>query len=125
MPSFVGGAAGLHCDDQRARAIRVVGEADTEGGAMRLDDVAVADELTGDVAHEVAGDRESDPGGCAAALWVTGRERGDTDHLSLEVDERSAAVAGVDRGAGLDRVGEDDALSFADVATDARSRSRR
>ncbi len=61
-------------------------------------DVTRREELRHDVADGVDGDGEAD----ALALRVDGRV--DADDLAAQVEERPAAVAGVDAGVGLDEV---------------------
>jgi hypothetical protein len=69
---------------------------------MGVDDPAVWDDLAGDAAHGVAGDREADARSGSPELRVGGGERRDADHLTREIDQRAAAVPGIDRRAGLD-----------------------
>ena len=66
----------------------------------------------------VARDGEADAGRRAADLRIGGLERRDADDLAAEVDEGAAAVAGVDRGAGLDGVGQGVAGGLADLAAE-------
>ncbi len=61
---------------------------------------------------DVARNREPDPGGGATELRVGGGERRDPDHLTLDVDERPARVARVDRGTRLDGALEDDVAAL-------------
>src|SRR5690242_6800243 len=56
--------------------------------------------------HLVGRDRETDAVGGNAGGGVKRRERGDADELALQVDERAAAVARIDGGAGLDHPGQ-------------------
>jgi hypothetical protein len=64
--------------------------------------LAVLDELSGDVANEVARDREADAGrGATAELRIGRGERRNADHAATQIDERAAGVAGIDRGARL------------------------
>ena len=64
------------------------------------------DQLVGHVHEHVDGDGESDP---LVPPRVAGDGRIDPDDLCAEVDQRAAAVAGVDGGIRLDEVLEDDA----------------
>ena len=64
------------------------------------------DQLVGDGAGAIARDREADAGSAAADLRIGRGQRRNADDLTFEVDERAAAVAGVDRCAGLDHVGQ-------------------
>ena len=79
MPAFVGRAAGLDGGDEDSVAADRVADADAEVRAVRVDDLAVGDDLAGDVLYRVARDREADPGGLAAELLVRRRERRDAD----------------------------------------------
>ena len=85
---------------------------------MRVHDAAVLHDLAGDVLDDVARDREPDTGGCAAEPRIGGGERWDADHPSFEIDQRAAAVAGIDRRARLDRVGKNDTPALAHVPAD-------
>ena len=76
--------------------------ADAERGPAGAGDLAGGDELPGDAGYGVAGDREPDPGRGAAHLRIGGGQRRDADHLPGQVHQGAAAVAGVDRRAGLD-----------------------
>jgi hypothetical protein len=64
--------------------------------------LAVLDQLAREVLGVVAGDREPDPRRRPTKLLVHCCERRDPDDVTVDVDERAAAVAGIDRGAGLD-----------------------
>ena len=102
-PGFRSGAAGGDAGHVDAVASGVP-DSDREVGAVGVDDVSVLDDLAGDVGDDVAGDGEADarlPPSCASL----GGEGWDPDHASVDVDERAARVARVDRGAGLDRFG--------------------
>ncbi len=61
-------------------------------------DVPGADELAQHFFESIGGNGETD----AAPIRVDGRV--DADHFTLEVEERASAVAGVDRGVGLDEI---------------------
>jgi hypothetical protein len=56
------------------------------------------------------------PGGATAQLLIGGRKGWDADHHSVQIDQAAAAVARIDRGAGLHRVGENNTVAFADRA---------
>src|SRR5215208_423466 len=73
---------------------------------VRVHGLAVRDQLAGDRAHRIGGDREADAGVVAR---VATDLRVDADHLALRVQQRAAGVAVVDRGVGLDRVGDAEA----------------
>jgi drug/metabolite transporter (DMT)-like permease len=75
-------------------------------GPVRAGDASGPDDLTGDVTGCVGRDRESDSLGLGTILRTGGGERGDADDLARGVHQRSAAIARVDRGAGLDCVGQ-------------------
>ena len=64
-------------------------------------DRAVLDELVGDDHHHVDRNREADAFVAAAGA---GDGRVDADHFAAEVEQRAAAVAGVDGGIGLQEV---------------------
>src|SRR5437870_3593536 len=88
-------------------------EAGRVTGALWL---VAGDQLIRDLAHGVARDRESDAGGGSAAELGIGRgERRDPDHLVRQVHERATRVAGVDRGARLDRRLERHAVALRDT----------
>jgi hypothetical protein len=55
------------------------------------------------------------PTGYPAAFGVGGGQSGNSDDPALGVDESAAAVGGVDGGAGLDGVGQDDGPPWAAV----------
>src|SRR2546422_936897 len=90
-------------------ALRVLGaERAGQLGAERLDrdaepaarHAALVAKLGVDLAGHVRGDREADAG-------APGDDRGvDPDHLTLHVHERTAGVAGIDGGVGLQEVVE-------------------
>jgi hypothetical protein len=110
QPGLVSGPAVLDADDHHAAA-GDCGSADAERGAPGFRHLAVLDQLLRDRLDRVARDREADAGRLRAAeLRIGGRERRDPDEAGLEVDERAAAVAGVDGRAGLDRRADRDAV---------------
>ena len=65
------------------------------------DDRAAFDELVGDDHHHVDGNREADAFVAAAGA---GDGRVDADHFAAQVEQRAAAVAGIDGGVGLQEV---------------------
>ena len=65
----------------------------------------VLDDLLCEVADDVRRDREAQPRG-RAADGAHGGEGGNADDLRVEVDQRTAAVARIDRRAGLDGLAE-------------------
>ena len=81
-------------------------------------DRAVLDQLFADPLGEVNRDGESH----ALVPAVVRGDRGvDSDHLAVEVDQRPAAIAGIDRGIGLDVIFTVDADSASGGADDAGS----
>ena len=130
-PGLVGGAVGDHRLHQGAAVDvevehvgdlgRQVGAADAEEGVL---DLAVVDQLLGDLLGGVDRDREADAD--VAARWPP-------DSICelipitapVGVDQRAAGVAGVDRGVGLDRVGDREPVRGADLRAGPRRRSRR
>ena len=58
------------------------------------------------------------PGGGPAELGIRGGEGRDADHLAVDVDERATRVAGIDRGARLDRARKDDAVALGLLAVE-------
>src|SRR5262245_50360378 len=64
-------------------------------------DAPILEQLLHDFASEFAADRQRDP---LRALAVALDGGVDADHLAIETDERSAAVAGIDRRVGLQKV---------------------
>src|SRR5581483_5160002 len=97
--------------DVDAAAERVA-DLDAEIGTVRVDDVAVPDDLAGDVLDRVARDRKADARRGAAELGIGRAQRRDPDHAAGDVDQRAAGIAGVDRGARLDHVRKRDAAAF-------------
>src|SRR4029077_7243880 len=87
--------------DEGTPSVRVA-DLDAEECPVRVDHLAVSDDLGGDVRDEIARDRETDAGGATATLRVGRRERGDSDHTTLDVDQRAAGVARIDGRARLD-----------------------
>src|SRR6185437_11273608 len=75
-------------------------------GPVRVGDVPGVDELGGDVAGQVGRDGEADALGLAAALGAARGQRRYADDLARGADQGTAAVAGVDRRAGLDGAGQ-------------------
>ena len=98
---------GDHADAARG-AVRAEDGRDLgpDRGPVRVGDVPGVDDLGGDVAGQVGRDGEADALGLAAALRAARGQRRDADHLAGGADQRAAAVARVDRGAGLDRAGQ-------------------
>ncbi len=122
---LLGRAVGDHLGHQRAAEVlqaEGVGEVarqrlqrDAQPAAL---DAAAGLQAAQHRLHRRAGDREADAVGTARA----GVDRGvDADHAALQVDQRSAAVARVDRRVGLDEVlvGGDADLAAALGADDA------
>ena len=64
-------------------------------------------------------DREAD------ALRAADDRRGDADHVAVDVDERAARVAGIDRGVGLDEVGVGAVVLALDAPADGGDDARR
>ena len=103
----VGGAAGLHrCDHHRAwlielgrvaqpRRHRGLLRGDTDEGAAHA---AVADQFAEHEACGVGGDRKAD------ALRAHDHRGVDADDLAARRHQRSARIAGIERGVGLDQV---------------------
>jgi hypothetical protein len=119
----LGGAPGfdLGHDDSApdAEVAREVGrQVLHEEARPRAPHLAVGDEVAHHAPHAVDGDGEADP----LRLAVDGG--GDADQLALDVEERAAGVARVDRGVGLDEVGES-ALLVAERAADGAHHARR
>ena len=79
--------------------------------------MSIGDDLRGDVLDGVGRNRESDSVG-RAETRVDRRECRDTDHPAREIDERAAAVPGVDCGTGLDGVRKGDAAGLGYGAID-------
>src|SRR6185437_2835791 len=71
-----------------------------------IDHVAVLDELIHHKLHAVGGDCEAYAVRSAPAVRVHRAKRWQADQLAAQVDQRAAAVAGIDRRAGLDQPGE-------------------
>jgi hypothetical protein len=81
--------------------------------------VAVFDKLPCHIDHDVARDREADPGRRRVAeLGIQGRQGGDADDLAGQVDQGAAAVAGIDLGARLDDVGQRDGAGLRHLPVD-------
>src|SRR5438067_5271856 len=79
---------------------------------MGVGHMAVADDLRRDVLHEVARDGEPDAGRRRPTeLGIGRRERRNPDHPALEIGERAAGIARVDRGARLDHERQRDAVA--------------
>ena len=93
---------GSHRGDEHAPARAEGGELDTEVGAVRLHDAAIADELTRDRLHGVAWDGEADAARLLLILGIDSGQGRDADDLPAEIDKRPTAVSGVDRRIGLD-----------------------
>jgi hypothetical protein len=72
--------------DEDAVPVRI-SHADAEEGAMRIDDLAVSDDLSGDVGDQIARDREADSRRAAAQLGIGRGERGYPDHATRDVDQ--------------------------------------
>src|SRR5215203_187431 len=91
-----------------------VGHAGAAGAAggdhaeIAAPNLTVALELRGHASQRVDRDREGDP--------VTAALGEHADHLSVRVEQRTAGVAGVDRGVGLDRVPDRRAVGRVDLA---------
>ena len=71
--------------------------------------------MVGDPAGEVGRDREADS---LVAATVGGDGGVDADDFALEVDQRAARVAGIDRGVGLEELSPADATEFAALPAD-------
>src|SRR5262249_9690548 len=89
-------------------AVRAHGRGDlgAKGGPVGVGHVPGRDDLVGDVPGQVGRYGKPDPLGLGAALRAGGGQRRDSDHLAGGGYQRPAAVARVDRRAGLDRVGQ-------------------
>src|SRR5262249_17834149 len=77
-----------------------------EGGPVRVRHVPGLDDLPCDVLGQIGRYGEADALRLPAALRADRGQRRDADHAAGGGHQRPAAVAGVDRRAGLDRVGQ-------------------
>src|SRR3954447_5129168 len=113
-----GGAAGAHRANARAArpAVRGGGGGGAEVGTV--DRLALL-EPRHDVLHRVRRDREADPDVAVAGLPGRLDLRVDADHARLDVEQRAAGVARVDRRVGLDDLVDRPAVGGADVAAEA------
>ena len=115
-PGLRGCGAGRDLRD--ARAVVGVGKADAEERAL---DRLAGDERVRDLLGGL------DRHGVADALVAAGLRRDlrvDADHAAVAVEQRAAAVAGVDRGVGLDRAVDREAVGRGQLAVDRADDAR-
>src|SRR5918992_3044377 len=99
----------------RGAALRRVAHADAQ---IRALDLVAALERGHDALDLVDRHREADARVVVAALGADLRV--DADHAALAVEQRAAGVAGVDRGVGLDRARDREAVGRGDRAAERR-----
>src|SRR4051812_33545047 len=118
-----GGAAGAHrAHDRAARpAVRCRGGDSAE---VRAVDRLALLEPRHDLLHRVRRDREADADVAVAGLPGGLDLRVHADHARLEVEQRAAGVARVDRRVGLDDLVDRRAVGGADAAAEARDDAR-
>ena len=121
-PGLGGRRAGDDVVDEHSLAIldaELRGHLAREGADLDAEvatlDAPLGDELSADPLGEVDRDCEADP---LVAAVVGGDRRVDPHHLTGEVDQRSAGVARVDGGIGLEELGPLHAAEFAPLAAD-------